>query len=143
MKHDVFVRHDVIIPSHELEITTSRSGGAGGQHVNKTDTRITVRWNVRTTHALTDEQKERVLHKLAHRLTNEGELIVHNSASRSQQQNREHALEQLAQEVRQALHVPKKRMKTRVAKHIKEARLHAKAKHGALKKMRSKKSYDE
>jgi ribosome-associated protein len=143
MKQDVFVRHDVVIPSHELDITASRSGGAGGQHVNKTSTRITVRWNVRATTALTDEQKERVLQKLANRLTSDGDLIVHNSTSRSQQQNKENALEQLAHEVRQALYVPKKRMKTRVAKHVKEARLHAKAKHGALKKMRSKKSYDE
>ncbi|MFI5333012.1 MAG: alternative ribosome rescue aminoacyl-tRNA hydrolase ArfB [Candidatus Babeliales bacterium] len=143
MSKDVFVRHDVVIPSHELDISTSRSGGAGGQHVNKTDTRITVRWNVRTTRALTDEQKERVLQKLANRLTNDGELIIHNSASRSQQQNREHALEQLAQEIRQALHVPKKRMKTRIAKHTKEARLEKKTQRSELKKSRSKKIFYE
>lgn len=142
MKNDVFVRHDVTIPDHELEITTSRSGGAGGQHVNKTATRITVRWNARTTSALTDEQKERVLHKLAHKLTNEGDLIVHNSASRSQQQNKEQALAQLAQEVRNALHIPKKRMKTRIAAHVKKARLEKKSQRSELKKSRSKKIYE-
>lgn len=143
MSNDIVIKHDITIPSHELDITTSRSGGAGGQHVNKTATRITVRWNVRSTRALSDEQKERVLNKLAHKLTNEGELIVHNSASRSQQQNREQALAQLAHEVRQALHVPKKRMKTRVAHHVKEKRLEKKSERSELKKTRSKKFYDE
>lgn len=143
MSNDIVIKHDITIPSHELEITTSRSGGAGGQHVNKTATRITVRWNVRTTRALSNEQKERVLNKLAHKLTNDGELIVHNSASRSQQQNKEQALAQLAHEVRQALHVPKKRMKTRIATHVKEKRLEKKSERSELKKTRSKKFYDE
>jgi len=51
MKADVAVKNGVIIPAHELEITASRAGGPGGQHVNKTDTRITVRWNVKNTKA--------------------------------------------------------------------------------------------
>lgn len=143
MKNDLVIRHDVTIPEHELEITTSRSGGAGGQHVNKTDTRITIRWNVRTTVALTDVQKERVLQKLASKLTGDGDLIVHNSASRSQQQNKKSALAQLAQEVRQALHVPKKRMATRISKGVKESRLRAKTQRSTIKKMRSKKFSDE
>jgi protein subunit release factor B len=51
-KDDLFVQEEVVIPSHELEITTSRSGGPGGQHVNKTDTRVTIRWNINNTSAL-------------------------------------------------------------------------------------------
>lgn len=143
MSNDLHIKNNITIPSHELEITSSRSGGAGGQHVNKTATRISVRWNVRTTTALTDEQKERVLQKLAHKLTNEGELIVHNSASRSQQQNKEQALAHLAHEVRNALHIPKKRMKTRISAHVKEARLEKKSQRSEIKKSRSKKIYED
>jgi len=143
MKHDVPIKDGIVIPEHELEITASRAGGPGGQHVNKTSTRVTVRWNVKTTSALDDLQKERVLKKLDTRLTLDGDLIIHNSASRSQQQNKDMALARLAQEVRNALHVPKVRMKTRVAKSAQEARLQEKSHRGAVKKMRSKKFSDE
>jgi ribosome-associated protein len=143
MKNDVHVKNGITIPEHELEITTSRSGGAGGQHVNKTDTRITIRWNVKTTSVLSEEQKNRVLQNLQSRLTTEGELIIHNSESRSQQQNKEMALAQLVQIVRKALHVPKKRMKTRTPHAVKEARLESKTHRGKVKKMRSKKTHEE
>ena len=144
MKYDLSVKNDIVIPEHELEITTSRSGGPGGQHVNKTDTRITVRWNVIKTTALTDMQKERVLQNLHSRLTHDGDLIINNSASRSQQQNKEAALERLATEVRKALYVPKKRMAKRVSRAAKEVRLAGKSHHSDIKKMRSKKiGYDD
>jgi ribosome-associated protein len=137
MKYDVPVKNGIVIPEHELEITTSRAGGPGGQHVNRTDTRVTVRWNVRTTNALSPEQKVRVMHNLQSRLTSDGELIVHNSTSRSQQQNKEAAFAQLAHEVGNALYIPKVRMKTRVSKAVKEARLHEKTRRSEVKKMRS------
>lgn len=142
MKDDLPVKNGMVIPSHELEITASRAGGPGGQHVNKTSTRITVRWNVSQTHALDEIEKKRVLEKLQPELTSDGELIVHSSASRSQQQNKKTALALLAQKVRKALYIPKKRIKSRVPKKAKEARLQTKKKHGALKKMRRKK-FDE
>lgn len=142
MKNDVRIKNGIIIPDHELEITASRAGGPGGQHVNKASTKITIRWNVKNSTALTDEQKERVIQNLQARLTEEGDLIIHNRESRSQQQNKELALAQLAQTVRKALHVPKKRMKTRTPKSVKEARLQHKARRGEVKKMRSKKFND-
>ncbi|MGC2310928.1 MAG: alternative ribosome rescue aminoacyl-tRNA hydrolase ArfB [Candidatus Babeliaceae bacterium] len=143
MKNDLPIKNSMVIPDQEIEITTSRAGGPGGQHVNKTNTRITVRWNVQKTNALDDEQKERVLQNLHARLTTEGDLIIHNSSSRSQQHNKTMALMQLAQTIRKALHVPKKRMATRVSKGVKESRLREKAHHGTLKKMRTKIQYDE
>ena len=126
----------IIIPLHEIEITSSRSSGAGGQHVNKTNTRITVRWNVKNSAALNDEQKERVLQKLESSLTTEGDLIIHSSTSRSQDQNKRMALERLNYAVNQALHVPKKRRATKVSKTAHEKRLQGKARHSLIKKMR-------
>ncbi len=139
MKEDLFIQNGIAVPMHELEISASRAGGPGGQHVNKTSSRITVRWNVPATSALNDAQKQRVLSKLASELTSEGDLIIHNSASRSQQQNKKAALDLLAQKVRNALHIPKKRLKTKVPKGVKEARIKKKKARSDIKKMRSKK----
>jgi ribosome-associated protein len=135
--HDLPIKNGITIPEHELEITASRAGGPGGQHVNKTSTRITIRWNVHTTRALSPEQRAYVTHKLRARLTTTGDLIIHSSTSRSQQQNKEHALARLATIVRTALHVPKKRIPTHAPKTAKEARLHAKTQRSRLKKLRS------
>lgn len=143
MKNDVPIKNGIIIPEAELEITASRSGGPGGQHVNKTDSRITVRWNVKNTQALDEAQKERVLQNLGNRVTTDGDLIIHHSSSRSQQQNKRLALEQLANDLRKALHVPKKRMATKVSKNVKERRLKTKAQHSTIKKLRSKKISDD
>lgn len=143
MDGNLKIKNDLAILAHELEITTSRAGGPGGQHVNKTNSRVSVRWNVLVTQILSAEQKARVLEKLAGKITSEGDLIVHNSASRSQLQNKEAALMNLASLVRKALHVPKKRMKTKLPKTAKEARLQAKSHHSNIKKLRSKKLTSE
>ena len=143
MKNDLPIKNGMVIPGHEIEVTASRAGGPGGQHVNKSDTRITVRWNVRKTGALNETQKERVLQNLQARLTSDGDLIIHDSSSRSQQQNKKNALTRLAQAVRKALYVPKKRMATRVPKGVKESRLRSKKYRSKIKKMRSKKLHDD
>ena len=139
MKHDVPIQENIIIPDQELEITTSRAGGPGGQHVNKTDSRITIRWNVADTNVLNPEQKALALQNLQARLTNDGDLIIHNSESRSQLQNKELALANLAEIIRKGLRVPKKRMATKISRSAKESRLQSKTRHSAIKKTRAKK----
>ncbi|HBR70629.1 TPA: aminoacyl-tRNA hydrolase [Candidatus Dependentiae bacterium] len=135
---ELIIKNGVVIPVDELEISFSRAGGPGGQHVNKASTRVTVRWNIKSTQVLTDEQKERLLERLKNIITEEGDLIVHNATSRSQLQNKENALKYFADKVRRGLYIPKKRMKMRVNRAQKEARLETKARRSQIKKMRSK-----
>jgi len=141
--NDLRIKNGIIIPGNELKITASRAGGPGGQHVNKTSTAITIRWNIKNTQSLNDEQKDRVLTKLQSQLTSEGDLIVRNRSSRSQQKNKEAALKQLATTIRKALHVPKKRMATRVSKAAQEERLRVKAQRSKVKKLRRTKYSDQ
>jgi ribosome-associated protein len=120
------VNDAVAIPRDELTARASRSGGAGGQHVNTSSTRIEVLWNVRTSRVLTGEQRARLEEKLASRLDGEGYLRVVASDTRSQLQNRERAEARLAELVRSALVVPKKRRPTKPSRAAKQARLDAK-----------------
>lgn len=122
----VRVNESVVIPADELVARASRSGGAGGQHVNTSSTRIELVWNVAASRALTDEQRERVLQKLSSRLDGERNLRVVASDRRSQRQNRESAEERLAELVRRALIVPKKRRPTKPTRAAKQARLESK-----------------
>jgi ribosome-associated protein len=120
------VSPNVSIPESELVVRASRAGGAGGQHVNKTSTRIEVVWNIRTSNAITEEQRDRLLARLAPRLSSEGEIRIVASEMRSQRQNRERALERLHEVVSWALEVPKTRKRTKPTRASKEARLASK-----------------
>ena len=120
------VNDAVVIPRDELTARASRSGGAGGQHVNTSSTRMEVLWNVRTSRVLTDDQRVRLEEKLASRLDGEGNLRVVASDTRSQLQNRERAETRLAEVVRSALVIPKKRRPTKPSRAAKQARLDAK-----------------
>lgn len=142
MPNDLRVSAGVLIPETELEITTSRSGGAGGQHVNKTSSRVTLRWNVAHSVALDDETRARLTHKLASRLTLEGDLILHVDTTRSQIMNRELAFERLVEVVKRALIVPKKRVATKPSRASKARRVDSKKKTGKIKAQR-KQSFDD
>lgn len=139
MKNGLYIKPGIIIPDYELEISASRASGPGGQHVNKTNSRITVRWQVTNSHALTPQLKDRLVKKLGSQISAEGFLIVHHSRSRSQQQNKEAALATLAQIIRNGVHVPKKRIATKISAATHETRLQKKAQRSSIKKLRQKK----
>lgn len=138
MESFIVVRSNLKIPMHEIEYQTSRSGGPGGQHANKTSSRVTLIWNVAQSGALSQHQRQLLLTKLDHRLTKEGELHVHADTYRSQHQNKEEVQQRLIAMVNQALHVPKSRKKTRPSRNSQRRRLDKKKQRGQIKKNRGK-----
>jgi ribosome-associated protein len=130
------VNESLSIPRNELDVRVSRSSGAGGQHVNKTSSRVEIFWNVLASRALTDEQRARLREKLASKLTTEGSVRVVASDMRSQSRNRDLAEERLADLVRRALIVPRKRRATKPTRAAKEARLESKKRHSTKKRDR-------
>ena len=130
------------IPRTELDMRVSRASGAGGQHVNKTSSRVEIFWNIQGSRALSEDQRARLLDRLASRLTTEGSIRVVASDMRSQSRNRNLAEERLAELVRRALVIPKKRRPTRPTKASKEARLDEKKRRSHTKRERQNKSFD-
>lgn len=130
------------IPEHELEYQVSRSGGPGGQHVNKASTRVEVWWDVAASTSLADEQKARLLSKLATKLDNTGRLRVVSGASRSQLQNRKEVTARLERLVNAALVVPKARKRTKPSRAARERRLADKKAHAAKKERRKPPAHD-
>ena len=136
------VNERLSIPRHELSARASRAGGAGGQHVNTSSTRIEILWNVRTSGALDEETRARLIEKLATRVDGEGTIRVVASDRRSQRQNRESAEERLVTLVRKALVVQKKRRPTKPSRASKEKRISEKKRRGETKAGRRKDSFD-
>ena len=136
------VNESLSIPRNELDVRVSRASGAGGQHVNKTSSRVEIFWNIPASRALTDEQRARLLDKLSSRLTTEGSIRVVASDMRSQSRNREFAEERLADLVRRALVVPRKRKPTKPTRAAKEARLESMKRHSNKKRKRQDRSFD-
>ena len=130
------VQTNLIIPGEELRIQVSTSGGPGGQHVNKTSTKVTLRWNVETSNVLQEGQRRRIMASVQQRLNAAGELVVHVSDTRSQRRNLLLARERLAQLIREALHKPKVRKKTKMPRAVNEKRLAKKRNRSQTKKNR-------
>jgi len=142
LENSVHVNESLSIPRDELDVRVSRSSGAGGQHVNKTSSRVEIFWNVEKSRAVTEEQRNRLREKLASRLTVDGSVRVVASDTRSQTRNRELAEQRLAELVARSLIVPRKRKATRPSKAAKEARLEAKRRQSSKKRERSERSFD-
>ena len=142
MQHDLEIKPGLVIPAHELELSSSRASGPGGQHVNKTNSRVTLRWNVQHSNALKEYQRRIILEKLSHRISRGGFIQVDAEQSRKQLQNRDFAREKLAQLIRDALHRPRKRKATKPSRGARERRLKSKKRRSEIKASRSRRHDD-
>ena len=131
------------IPDEEIVFTASRSGGPGGQNVNKVSTRVTLHFDVKNSAALRPDQRERICLRLATRISRGGILKVTSQRTRSQDRNRSDALGRFVTLLRDALRVEQPRIATKVPRSSIEVRLDKKKKRTGIKRLRAQKSWDE
>lgn len=122
----------------ELEFQFALSGGPGGQHVNKTETKVIITWVPSASEVFSQEEKQRIADKLASRINAEGELKLSVAQTRSQLQNKKLAVSQLEELLKKALHKPKRRIKTKPSRSSKLKRLQNKKQHSDKKQLRKK-----
>jgi ribosome-associated protein len=133
---DLFVSPHLTIPAGELSLAFSRSGGPGGQNVNKVASKVELRWNVVRSAAISYGDRAWLLGQLRNRLTQDGDLVVTSTTTRDQLQNREDAADKLVQIVRAALHRPTPRRATKPTRGSKRRRLEGKRRHSEVKQGR-------
>lgn len=134
---DLKIGDDLTIPASEIAFEASRSGGPGGQHVNKTSTKVTLVFDIDTSVAFTDEQRERLRTRLASKLSGGSILRVSSQRTRSQLANRDDAMVKLGELLEKALQKQKPRRKTRPSKVAKARRLEEKRKKSEIKQNRT------
>ena len=134
----VTVTSKLLIPEEELRFTASRSGGPGGQNVNKVNTRVTLWFDVAGSPNLSEEQKRLILSRLGTRINKEGVLRVVSQRHRSQAANRETAKERLVELLQEAIRQEPPRKKTQIPPAAQQRRLDDKKHRSRLKQERSK-----
>jgi len=134
----VQITRSIAIDSDEISETFVRSTGAGGQHVNTTDSAVQLRFDVANSPSLPEAVKHRLAAIAGRRMTANGVLILRSEGSRSQLMNRQEVTARLVDLIRQATIVPKNRKATKPTKASKTRRMDGKAKRGAVKSLRRK-----
>lgn len=133
---DLDLGDGILVPAPLLRAETSRSGGPGGQNVNKVESRVTIVVDVDAL-PLPDDRKQRIRERLAGRINRDGELRVTSQAERSQLANRDRALARMEELLREAITEAKSRRRTRTPRRAKEKRIEEKKKRGQIKKLRT------
>jgi ribosome-associated protein len=138
----ILIMPDLSIPEDELHFDASRSGGPGGQNVNKVSTRVTLTFDINISTALSADQKRSLFEKLSGRINKDGVLRVISQRTRSQELNRADATDRFSELLRGALTPERKRVKTRVSRAAHARRVEEKKKRAVVKQARSKKGWD-
>lgn len=138
------INEGITIDESELQFDFIRASGPGGQNVNKVSSGVQLRFDVRNSSSLPEEVRKRLMRQEHNRITQDGILIVEAKQHRTQEQNRQAAIERLVELVRKASKKPKIRKRTRPSKEANRKRLEAKRRRGRIKRLRrSNSAYDE